>query len=451
MSTRTVTPPSCGCGPSTACGWPCSPRTSRSSSWRSTGLTVVVTVHRSLVIDLGRWRPAGWPPSRAVAGLVDGFVDRLVGVVGAQQGLLVDRVSCVAGVASRKASRLRSAHSAARYWRCSSPTWSCSDDGPLDDPRRVVERAQHPGDVAPAGVGQLPLGQRLGRLALEVDDLPALDGAQGLAEVQVAVDLLDGDVADPARRGRTSSRSRVGVLRQLGHDVERRRRAARCIAVDQLGHLRRRAQRCRSGSARRRVAWVSAQRDAEPGGLAGEVAAHLVGVQVGLGEQVADAGQGEVPAVAGRAQELLEHRQVQWPPRRRRSRVPSPRASRRARRRGRSRPGSAPRGRRCRGCVPGVILRNTFSSESSPNATEELDCSPVNSVECVVEVELVAREPVEARARPSAAGCVERARASSAMASRSCDGVVHVDWCRSPSSSQHPDQGVARGGSCGSA
>ena len=44
--------------------------------------------------------------------------------------------------------------------------------------------------------------------------------------------------------------------------------------------------------------------------LAGEVAAHLVGVQVGLGEQVAHAGQGEVPAVGGRAQELLDHPEV---------------------------------------------------------------------------------------------------------------------------------------------
>ena len=51
-------------------------------------------------------------------------------------------------------------------------------------------------------------------------------------------------------------------------------------------------------------------RQAEPVGLAGEVAADLVGVQVGLGEQVADAGQREVPAVAGGAQELLEHRQL---------------------------------------------------------------------------------------------------------------------------------------------
>ena len=73
---------------------------------------------------------------------------------------------------------------------------------------------------------------------------------------------------------------------------------------------------------------------AEPLGLAGEVAADLVGVQVGLGEQVAHAGQREVPAVAGGAQELLEHRELDRVARCRRPGW-SARASRRARRRGR--------------------------------------------------------------------------------------------------------------------
>ena len=53
-----------------------------------------------------------------------------------------------------------------------------------------------------------------------------------------------------------------------------------------------------------------ADRDPEPVGLAGEVATDLVGVQVGLGEQVAGAGQRELPAVAGGAQELLQHGQL---------------------------------------------------------------------------------------------------------------------------------------------
>ena len=49
---------------------------------------------------------------------------------------------------------------------------------------------------------------------------------------------------------------------------------------------------------------------AEPVGLAGEVAADLVGVQVGLGVQVADADLGQLPPVAGGLEELLQHRQV---------------------------------------------------------------------------------------------------------------------------------------------
>ena len=52
------------------------------------------------------------------------------------------------------------------------------------------------------------------------------------------------------------------------------------------------------------------QGDAEPCRLTGEVAADLVGVEVGLGEEVADAGQGQVPAVGGGAEELLEHREL---------------------------------------------------------------------------------------------------------------------------------------------
>ena len=66
----------------------------------------------------------------------------------------------------------------------------------------------------------------------------------------------------------------------------------------------------RPGSASASVSWVSASARAQPGGLAGEVATDLLGVQVGLGEQVADAGQREVPAVARGAQELLQHRQL---------------------------------------------------------------------------------------------------------------------------------------------
>ncbi len=36
------------------------------------------------------------------------------------------------------------------------------------------------------------------------------------------------------------------------------------------------------------------------------------------------------------------------------------------------------------GLTPGVTLRKTFISESSPKATEELDCSPLKRVEWTV-------------------------------------------------------------------
>jgi hypothetical protein len=54
-----------------------------------------------------------------------------------------------------------------------------------------------------------------------------------------------------------------------------------------------------------------AQGLAQPRRLRCEVAAHLVGVQVLLGEQVAHARQRQVPAVGGRPQELLQHPEVE--------------------------------------------------------------------------------------------------------------------------------------------
>ena len=48
--------------------------------------------------------------------------------------------------------------------------------------------------------------------------------------------------------------------------------------------------------------------DTEPVRLAGEVAACLVRVQVGLGHQIADAGLGQLPPVGRGGHELLQHR-----------------------------------------------------------------------------------------------------------------------------------------------
>ena len=52
------------------------------------------------------------------------------------------------------------------------------------------------------------------------------------------------------------------------------------------------------------------ERGAEPGRLGGEVAADLVGMEIGLGEQVADAGERDLPAVTRGAEELLQHREM---------------------------------------------------------------------------------------------------------------------------------------------
>ena len=68
---------------------------------------------------------------------------------------------------------LRSDHSSARASISSGVGLVAGAQRPLDHPGGVVEAAQHPGHVAPRRVRQLPLGQRLDRLALEVDDLPA--------------------------------------------------------------------------------------------------------------------------------------------------------------------------------------------------------------------------------------------------------------------------------------
>ncbi len=95
-----------------------------------------------------------------------------------------------------------------------------------------------------------------------------------------------GQLADDAQRGVEPVVHRAGELGLLGRVTG--------VAGEVLGQ---------------RVVGL-AQRDAEPGRLTGEVAADLVGVQVTLGEQVADAGQRELPAVAGGAQELLEHREL---------------------------------------------------------------------------------------------------------------------------------------------
>ena len=100
-----------------------------------------------------------------------------------------------------------------------------------------------PGDVAPRRVGEHPLGQRLGRLALEVDDLPALRGAQRLAEVQVAVDPLDRRAGRSRPTASKTARSPSAYGASSGTHRER--------GVEPRGHRRGRASRALGGRASR--------------------------------------------------------------------------------------------------------------------------------------------------------------------------------------------------------
>ena len=124
------------------------------------------------------------------------------------------------------------------------------------------------------------------------------------------MDLLHLDARD-VRDGGEPRTQTLGVRRQVGHHVER--------GVEPGGHGGRQLDllvgRADMGGEVSGEGLVHlGQRLAEPGRLGGEVAAHLVGVEVGLGEQVAHAGQRGVPAIGGGPQELLEHRQLQGRP-----------------------------------------------------------------------------------------------------------------------------------------
>ena len=119
--------------------------------------------------------------------------------------------------------------------------------------------------------------------------------------------LLHLDAGDVGDGGEPRAQA-LGVRRQVGHHVER--------GVEPGGHRGRQLGLLLGGAdVGGEVGGEGlvhlGQRLAQPGGLGGEVAADLVGVEVGLGEQVAHAGQRGVPAVGGGAQELLEHRQLQ--------------------------------------------------------------------------------------------------------------------------------------------
>ena len=107
-----------------------------------------------------------------------------------------------------------------------------------------------------------------------------------------------------------SARSGAACSRELGYDAAAPRRAGRSSPSASARWSSAVARR-RWGSARPAArgprATASPSRWASPA----KSPPDLVGVQVGLGEQVAHAGQRELPAVARGAQELLQHRQLQ--------------------------------------------------------------------------------------------------------------------------------------------
>ena len=79
------------------------------------------------------------------------------------------------------------------------------------------------------------------------------------------------------------------------------------------------------------------------------------------------------------------------------------------------------------GFTPGVILRNTFIRQSSPNATDEFDCSPENSVECVSRSRSWPgsrwkRSPLASSCRlpPLSPSAASKDRSQRSIASRSC-------------------------------
>src|SRR5947209_14652608 len=215
-SARTVTPPSAGCAPRIECGSWCAPPARRSSSSTPTGLAVGAAVGAAFgaATFLAAAFLAGFSlttsphqpldraeryrqPGRSVTGFVDDLVDGLVELHRSQQHRVLPRITTArAGIAvtegvsvsfcpfvgaireSRAAGLLRE-----QMLRC------------------VVERPQHASDVAERAHQGGALRQGACRLALEVDDLPAAFDAQGLAQVEVAVDALH---RHPGGEGRDS-------------------------------------------------------------------------------------------------------------------------------------------------------------------------------------------------------------------------------------------------------
>ena len=105
-----------------------------------------------------------------------------------------------------------------------------------DRVRRVVERAEHAGDVAERAALDAALAQRPQRLAFEIDDDEVVAGVEDLAEVVVAV-RADALAGDPAAEHRADVLLQIGFARQQLLHVGMIFRAA-ADELQRLHHLR---------------------------------------------------------------------------------------------------------------------------------------------------------------------------------------------------------------------
>lgn len=126
-----------------------------------------------------------------------------------------------------------------------------------------------------------------------------VSGSQRLPQVQIAVDTLVGDELATGALEHVARRRRV--LGQLRHRVHR--------CVEAGGHVRHRRRRDRRTQLVGEHAVHHRDRLAQPVRFGGEVATHLVGLQVDLGVEVPGAGLRHRPTVGCVLHVVVQHRQ----------------------------------------------------------------------------------------------------------------------------------------------
>ena len=251
-------------------------------------------------------------PGGTVAGLVDDLVDGLVGLVGVEQERRSPaRVALrprVGVPVEERLLRLRSAHSAAPVGDLASSS-ACSTSSPRA--RRSRTTRSIPATSRQRGVGQRPLGERLaGSPSKSTIFQPRSAVRRVWPRWQVAVDALHvGPAGRAADRGR-STRARAPAVTRPSSGTSatassRRTRMPASEAATCVGCRARRAERRRPG---RRAPRPSRRPAGAPRPRSRRRPRRRAGRPRRTGR--ATLARSEVPAVAGGAQELLEHRQL---------------------------------------------------------------------------------------------------------------------------------------------